>query len=91
MGFSRQEHWSGVPLPSPKPLLNIVKHVSSSQHETQPFKILFGKAMSEHPALGEPGQMMGPEGAPGARPAPPSTFVYVRMFSKMKHLEEKVF
>ena len=76
---------------SAKPLLNIVKQVSSFQHGTLPFGSPFRTAMSECPASGEPSQMMGTEGAPGARPAPPSTFMYVRMFCKVKHLEEEVF
>lgn len=76
---------------SAKSLLDIVKQVSSSQHGTLPFGSPFGKATSEHPASGKPGQTMGPEGVPGARPAPPSAFVYVRMFSKMKQLEEEIF
>ena len=31
MGFSRQEYWSGVPLPSPANTLDIYKHIKQTQ------------------------------------------------------------
>ena len=41
MGFSRQEYWSGVPLPSPKAKDNIFK----SRDITLPIKVRLVKAM----------------------------------------------
>ena len=35
MGFSRQEYWSGVPLPSPKKSIAVSKNVHSSQVEKE--------------------------------------------------------
>ena len=33
MGFSRQEYWSGVPLPSPPFLIDLIKHTNSGIHK----------------------------------------------------------
>ena len=42
MGFSRQEYWSGVPLPSP---MTILDSILKSRHITLPTKVHLVKAM----------------------------------------------
>ena len=37
MGFSRQEYWSGVPLPSPKLSIDMYKYVCFTKHKQEPY------------------------------------------------------
>ena len=46
MGFSRQEYWSGVPLPSPLPLASIVILMLDEENQ-----ILMGEMRGEHVTL----------------------------------------
>ena len=34
MGFSRQEYWSGVPLPSPSSILDVFKQLTTANHSS---------------------------------------------------------
>ena len=45
MGFSRQEYWSGVPLPSPKQVLKFAKYILSPLSLSQ---IIFLWTMADH-------------------------------------------
>ena len=45
MGFSRQEYWSGVPLPSPKGISVLIKETPESSLEIN--AIFFGRTDTE--------------------------------------------
>ena len=55
LGFSRQEHWSGVPLPSPYAVLRVLSHFSHVRLSVTPWTVAHQAPLS----MDSPGKTSG--------------------------------